>query len=217
LSSFVTILQKNAAHILTDGSIYEADGTLVGIGPKVRLLPHLNAAMALRGPHVLLAPIAEGLSAATSFDVLKEGIVSTLQAYVEHCPQLFQLCEAGREFEVVVAGISETAGPSAYLVASHDRYGEPWTVIELTGLSLTPSNDAVLGGVAETAAGRDADDLDPEVDGLAILQAQRSAYAGAFVGGFAQLTTIDGAGVHSRVIHRWNDWLVKDWLRERAA
>lgn len=205
MSAINTLAKSDCVHLYTDAAIYQPDGYLTGIGPKVRLLPHINAAMAMRGAYLGFAPIAEELSMAPSFDVLKELIVPTLQACAKHYSSLLEQCAAGPEFEVVIAGLSENGGPNAYLVASHDRYGHAWRIIELEGLSVTPANDAVQARIREIAAGRDANDMDPDVDGLAILEAQRAADAGAFVGGFAQITTIDAAGVHSRVLRRWPD------------
>lgn len=209
MSAINVLLQSNAVHVFTDAAIYQPDGALVGIGPKQRLLPHLNAAMAMRGAYLGLAPIAEELSAAPSFDALREGVVPTLQACAEYYAHLLNQCAAGPDFEIVVGGVSETTGPSAYIIASHNRYGEPWTILDLEGLSVTPANEAVQRRISEIANGRAADDLDPAVDGLAVLEAQRAGDAGAFVGGFAQLTTIDPAGLHSRILRRWPDEIGK--------
>lgn len=209
MSAINVLIQTNRVHLFTDAAIYQLNGELAGIGPKVRMMPHINAAMAMRGSFLGLAPIAEELSVAPSFDKLREGIVPCLQACAETYGHLLNQCSAGPDFEVVIAGMSETGGPSAYLVASHNRYGEPWSIVELAGLSATPASDAVHQRVFATADGRDADQLDPVVDGLAILEAQRAHRFDDVVciGGFAQLTTIDADGVHSRIIHRWPDKL----------
>ena len=54
------------AHLFTDGAIYQPDGTLTMIGPKVRAVRHLSSAVAMRGPYLAFAPIMEEISAATS-------------------------------------------------------------------------------------------------------------------------------------------------------
>lgn len=53
---------------------------------------------------------------------------------------------AGAEFAVLVAGISETTGPMAYLLASHNRYGKAWRVADITAMevALMPSNSETL-------------------------------------------------------------------------
>lgn len=207
MSAINVLIQSDRVHLYTDGAIYQSDGELAGIGPKVRMMPHINAAMAMRGAFLGLAPIAEELSAAPSFDALRAGIIDCLKKCAVAYGHLLDQCSAGPDFEVVIAGMSETGGPSAYLVASHSRYGDPWSIVDLTGLSVTPASDAVHQSVFDIAAGRDADHLDPIVDGLAIMETQRAERSGAYVGGFAQLTTIDADGVHSRIIHRWPDRL----------
>jgi hypothetical protein len=145
--------------------------------------------------------------------------VPTLQACAEHYADLLNQCAARPDFEIVVARISKATGPSAYIVASHDRYGEPWTILDLGGLSVTPSPEAVHRIIGDIAFGRSADQLDPIVHGLAVLEAQRAVDAGALVGGFAQLTTIDSTGVRSRVIRRWPDEIGKliAPLQQKAA
>jgi len=207
MSAINVLIQTDRAHLYTDAAIYQPDGELVGIGPKVRMMPHINAAMAMRGAFLGLAPIAEELSAAPSFDALRAGIIDCLKKCAASYAHLLDQCSAGPDFEVVIAGISETTGPSAYLVASHSRYGDPWSIVDLSGLSLTPASDVVHQSVFAIADGRDADQLDPVADGLAIMEVQRAERSGAYVGGFAQLTTIDADGVHSRIIHRWPDRL----------
>ena len=207
MSAINVLIQTDRVHLYTDAAIYQPDGQLSGIGPKVRMMPHINAAIAMRGSFLGLAPIAEELSAAPSFDKLRGGIVDCLKKCVVAYGHLLDQCNFGPNFEVVIAGISETGRPVAYLVASHDRHGEPWSIVDLDGLSATPAPDVVHQRIYDIAAGRNADQLDPVADGLAIMEAQRAAGEGAFVGGFAQLTTIDADGVHSRVIHRFPDRL----------
>lgn len=207
MSAINVLIQSSCVHIYTDGAGYQPDGTLSIIVPKVRLLPHINAAMSMRGPAIGFAPVAEELSVASSFDGLRNGIVQCLQACVVAYEHLLSQCAAGPEFEVVVVGISEMTGPSAYLVPSHDRYGEPWSIIDLAGFSTTPASDVVCQRVREITAGRNADELDPVAYGLAVMEAQRACRFDDVVGvgGFAQLTTVDADGVHSRIIHRWDD------------
>lgn len=207
MSAINVLVQIDRVHLYTDAAIYQPDGELAGIGPKVRLMPHIHAAIAMRGAFLGLAPIAEELSAASSFDALRAGIVDCLKKCAVSYAHLLNQCSAGPDFEVVVAGMSETTGPSAYLVASHSRYGDPWSIVDLSGLSVTPASDPVHQHVFAIAAGRDADQLDPVADGLAIMEVQRAERSGAYVGGFAQLTTIDTECVQSRVIHRWPDKL----------
>lgn len=206
MSAINVLVQSDCVHLYTDAAAYQPDGRLDGIVQKARSMPHLNCAAAMRGAFVGFAPIMEEISAAgTSFDAQRENMPRLLQACAVAYDHLLSQCSHGPEFEVIIAGISETRGPSAYLVPSHDHYGEPWSIIDLEGLSATPASGVVHQRINEIAAGRNADQLDPITDGLAIMEAQRAEGSGAFVGGFAQLTTVDADGVHSRIIHRWPD------------
>lgn len=206
MSAINVLIQSDRVHLYTDAAAYQPDGRLDGIVQKVRSMPHLNCAAAMRGPFIGFAPIMEEISAArTSFDSLREAMPRLLRTCAVAYDHLLDQCSESPDFEVVIAGISETAGPSAYLVPSHACYGEPWSIIDLAGLSATPASEHVHQRIREIAASRSPDQLDPVADGLAIMEAQRAKGSGAFVGGFAQLTTIDADGVHSRVIHRWPD------------
>lgn len=211
MSAVNVLVQSNAVHLLTDAAIYQPDGMLSGLTQKVRSMPHLNCAAAMRGGYLGLAPIMEEISAAgTSFDSLKANMPALLRGCAAQYLHLLDRCAAGPEFEVVIAGISETDGPSAYVVPSHDRYGEPWTVTDLAGLVALPCDEHLLAEVQRIADGRSADDLDPIKDGLAIFDAQRahphlSNGDVCFVGGYAQLTTVTADGIASRIIRRWPD------------
>lgn len=46
------------------------------------------------------------------------------------------------------------------------------------------------------------DELDPERDGLRMLEIQRHRPSHG-IGGFAQLTTVTATGISTRIIHRW--------------
>jgi hypothetical protein len=172
--SAINVIVKSAeVHLLTDGAIYQ-DETLLSVGPKVNVLPHLNCAVAFRGPYTVRPILAELIGiAASSFDGLRARICELLrEASVVYAP-VFEACKFGADFEVVVAGWSED-GPQAYMVASHDRHGAPWTIIPLAGLCITPADDVIHANMmAALPAGCIADDLDPAVHGLAIMQIQR--------------------------------------------
>jgi hypothetical protein len=177
-------------------------------------MPHLSCAVAFRGPQSVRPILGELIGlAAPSFAELKAIIVSLLREASHAYAPLFESCSAGPDFEVVVAGWS-TEGPAAYMVASHDHYGTPWHIIELSGLCITPADETINERMLATLpADCSADDIDPAVHGLAILEIQRAhliennGIDGKFcaVGGFAQLTTVTADAVTSRIIRRWPD------------
>lgn len=67
-----------------------------------------------------------------------------------------------------------------------------------------PLDDEAAGSVSGLLGERDVDELDPEADGLEILQVQRRMPLEMPIGGFVQLTSVTTASVRSRVIHRWS-------------
>lgn len=211
------IRQKDAVHLVTDGAAYRADGTLHVKVQKVFPFTHLDAAMAWRGSP-LLAPIFAAYASvkATSFDHLRSiardmamtALSETQDAIIGHGGDV--------EFDMAIAGWSETAGPSSYFLCNHDRYASisAWQIVDLGPISLAPTNDAIDTALAAAYPhGADPDQLDPVVDGLRILEIQRKHpvdHAGGFgrvvaVGGFAQLTTIKPDAIEMKIIQRWPD------------
>ena len=214
MSAIITLIQKDAAHLLTDGAAYSPDGALQFVCQKVRLIPHLACAVAMRGPWNACPPIFEAISfAGRTFDELRENMVPLLQFCSEKYAPHFEVCDAGPDFEVHVVGISETDGPTGYIVSSHDRGIDPWSLITLDGFSFGPNNPQISARVfGRIAPGRYIDDLDAAADGLATLEIMREIPAAtiagddqAMVGGFAQLTSIGSDGITSRILKRWPD------------
>mgnify|MGYP001002900966 CR=1 FL=1 len=213
MSAINAIIQRDAVHLLTDAASYDSAGNLVAAIPKVALLPRINAAMACRGPRASVPLFCDLLNAAaSSYDELKAKAPTFLRDLRPMLAVTFAYCELGDDFDVVVAGISESVGPDAYLVCSHQRYGvEPWTVVQFGGLAMMPA-DAAMKARVFASIPDNVDLVDPERDGRIILEAQRAFpmdhggdrnFVG--VGGFAQLTSITREGISTRVIHRWSD------------
>ncbi|MDB5579628.1 MAG: hypothetical protein JWR80_4804 [Bradyrhizobium sp.] len=216
MSAVNIIVQSDAVHLLTDGACYNDDGTMIAIGPKVTAIPHLSCAVAFRGPQSARPILSEliGISAPT-FDTMRASVADLLRRAAEAYAPLFEQCSQGADFEAIVAGISETDGPYAFIVPSHSRFGtEPFVVVPIGGLTCTPNNDAILAEiVAALPADCAADDIDPQTHGLAVMEIQRAHLIDnngidghfAAVGGFAQLTTVTSEAVVTRILHRWPD------------
>lgn len=213
MTAINTIIQRDAVRIVSDAASYAADGNLVAVAPKVALLPHLNAAIACRGPHISVPLFADLLGAvASTYDDLKAKAPAFIRDLLPMFEASFSQCQFGGDFDVVVAGISETTGPDAWLVCSHTRYSvEPFSLVQLAGLTLLPGDPAIHEAV-RAAVPHDVEAFDIERDGLAVLEAQRAhavEHAGGRwltgVGGFAQVTSITREGISTRVIHRWYD------------
>ncbi|RWE07671.1 MAG: hypothetical protein EOS23_26480 [Mesorhizobium sp.] len=183
----------DSVHIVTDGRA--GVGLTFGTVPKVIPIPHLNAMVATRGPARLLGLMTLMLcTKAAAFDDLP-GELSRLKWICGQMTEPWQVETLSAEFDVVVAGIG-SKGPAAYVVSNHGLHGfKPWEVFEIPQFLATPPPgqdvfDAVFG----------ADD--PLAEMPRLVDAQR---ADPSVGGFAQLTSIEPAGISTRIVRDYRN------------
>jgi hypothetical protein len=207
LTAINVLKQKDAVHLVSDGAAYDAKKRLVSVGPKVFPLPHLNAAIGVRGPTVALPILVHFIGhGATSYDGLKRNIVGILKQAQANARTVLGQSVAGAAFEVAIGGISETRGPDAYVVACNDQgVVSPLTQInELGFMPSTPGVDAFI----RTQNGKTIDAAD---FGLNVIELQRAAkFDGVCgVGGFAQITTVRRTGIETKLLHRWPDQIGK--------
>lgn len=177
-----------SVHLLTDGRV--SDGVGFGTVAKMMPLAHLNAAVAIRGPARLLGLMALILCPkAASFDDLV-GELRRLEWICGQMSEPWQIETLAADFDVVIAGIG-SAGPAAYLVSNHAKHGfAPWQVFEIPHFLVTPPVGQYL---FDRVFGAD----DPLAEMPRLVDAQR---AHPSVGGFAQLTSIDRAGISTRIV-----------------
>lgn len=213
------IIASDCAHIISDALIWDTDSQeILALCPKTILLPHLHCAATVRSTSfAAFQTLALALSTSTagSYDELKAGIVDLVREVDRN------LKEVGVDgaFELSVAGFSESTGPNGFRIttlevppgADADTI-QPWTIIEMPrGFNPNPCKSRADEEEIRAAIERAPRSLDGHA--VAALQAQRaiaireaaSGLSPCWVGGFAQLTTIDADGVHSRIIHRWPD------------
>jgi hypothetical protein len=195
--------QKHAVHLISDGASYDEHQRLVSAGPKVFALPHINAAIGIRGPTVALPLMAHFVGhAASSFDGLKSQIVSVLKNAFGLCGTVLDRAWSGSNFEVVVGGISQRTGPDAYVVGCQ---GGEWSITDVPDIGFLPATPGtefyfaskMLSKVSST------DDVDPSAFGIEVIEIQRGATSR--VGSFAQLTSISSLGIETKIIRRWQD------------
>jgi hypothetical protein len=125
VSAFQCFTYPDRVEILTDGALYDDDGRLTAITRKVWTSVSVPLAITGRGDFYrikAIADVARMFSECGSFDQTLEqlnGFLAPLGG--EDVPY----------FEVIVAGISETVGPSVYFAAPANVYGLPnfkaWT------------------------------------------------------------------------------------------
>ena len=100
------------------------------------------------------------------------------------------------KLDFVFAGVSED-GPDAFIVCSHDRWGQPWTNIPIGGLTNIPGYQAIVDAL-------DLSNIDPVRDGLRMLEMKRAS-PDYCVGCFGQISSIYSDRIESRIIHRWSE------------
>lgn len=181
----------DAVHLLTDGLV--GAGGAFGTVAKVMPLPHLNAAIATRGPARLLGLMSLLLCVETSsFDDLA-AVLRRLQWICGQMSESWQVETLAAEFDLVVAGIGPT-GPQAYLVSNHNHHGfKPWQVFEIPYCLATPTIDQAL---LESVFWSD----EPLAQMPNLIDAQCSHPS---VGGFAQLTSVKSDCITTKVIRRY--------------
>lgn len=213
--SAVNIMRGTEEILLwTDAASYLADGTVGSFGGKVIPLPHLNCAMAARAPRLFGPLIADHLGGTfETFDALVEGFAAEVQAATIVHASLFRLCTLGADFELYVAGWSESRQrPESYILTNTTRHeGLPaWTLSELQPLSIAPWDEDLAGRVeAEFAGGVTGND--PVDVGMRLIELQRTVKAVPVegygemhgVGGFCQLTVIKPHGITMQVLRWW--------------
>lgn len=206
--------QRDAVHILSDGAMWNAEGCVIANAPKCFQLPHVNAAVAIRGPALGLPMIAECMSGFNGYDDMKRGAVDALHSAIDSIRAMTQHPDLFGDVQLFVGGWSESTDSDAYTILTEPSSGVPaWEVVSLAEHSFTPfdANGPVHHAIWDIFAGRSVNELDPRVDGLAIMEAQRRHKAATsigrvhVVGGFAQLTTVTAKSITTEILKRWSD------------
>lgn len=201
--------------VLTDGASYDSDGVVVGLVNKVAAFPHLNAALTANGPAFFLALLAARIhDAFTSFDELVAGIVDRVRQSVRADKSFFDQV-GGTRFVLYVAGISESRGPEAWMLASEDGDGfRAWHLEPLGQGIIKPASSDFMADLHEIPGmTTDPDEFDPATHGLMIMEEQRRRpweIVGAgqnrhIIGGFVQFTAVSREGIEARILQRWPD------------
>jgi hypothetical protein len=201
--------------VWTDGASYLADGTLMTVSGKVEILAHLNAVVAARAPSLFLPLIAHHLGQAfDTFDAMVAGLSEAVQVGVALHSRIFDLCDLGADFDLIVVGWSNARGRcETWTLFSQDRGdAKAWTAHEMGPVMLAPY-DGPLGDRLALTDAQLAGGLHPIDDGLRIIEAQRAVAApqggraqpSHGVGAFAQMTLVGRDHIETRIMRRWPD------------
>ena len=214
--SAINVLQyPDGAAVWTDGAHYLADGTMMAVAPKIEALPHLHAILAARAPSLFLPLMAYRLGTEfATFDALVEGMAVAVRIGFALHSALFDRCDHGADFNLVVVGWSESRGRCETWVMSSVLFGEmePWNPQEMGPVLLMPYDDD-LGDRLILTPEQLAGGLHPVEDGLRIIEAQRGVAAcqggreepSHGVGGFAQMTFVGRHQITTAIMRRWPD------------
>lgn len=202
MTALNVIIQADRVHLISDGAGTGADGKFAHLTHKVVPLPHLSAAVGVRGVQALRNASIDVVSAcATSFDGLRANLGPTLRAAFEPHEAAW-LKQFGPEFakaEIVVAGWSERRGPTGFVLATSDTNaasGLPaWTPVDIPGAYFSPSNESLSAEFAPLQL-----DFD---EARAVELIERQAALRSDVGGFVQISTVRRHAIESRILKNW--------------
>lgn len=204
MSAFYAMAYADRVELLTDGSVYLPDGTLIDICEKVWRSPGLPLAVTGRG--------------SMAFEAFAETILAmpddSVDAVIERTRTLLDQAKAvslpAGPCEVLVAGISETQGPFLAFFTTADIYPHyvPLTLHDVGpqfggGNALTPDEIAGLpsaeNGLAEIGvplfeAMRRKLGLNPAAPHLPAIHG---------IGGHVDLTVIAAGGATTTRLHEW--------------
>lgn len=213
MSAYAAVRTADAVHVLTDGGMYdETKGTLIGTMGKIFLMPKQNAVMTQRGSGVVGSVLIPKMSTfGETFDELKARVGPEMRDWLKPAIETDKAAGAAWvNFDILIAGISESRGPHSYVVPSYDHPTfeaiKAWTPFDPGPVMMAPGDDRILATV-------DPATFDPVKDGIRIMEAQRqilepqgqSAELRYIVAGFVQLTTVTAGSITTKIIHRWPD------------
>lgn len=212
----ISLLHEDRIELLSDGAIYEPDGTITEIREKVKVSNRIPMAIQAVG-HApagdILGTFFIGLTDHYSFDETINLIATMLEK------QKGREIPEGKNFGFFISGISESLGPCHYFtwslpVESYEQFDLiRWSGRELGNSSGITEEEIAAIGITEEVYESGAFDF--RTYGLPIAEAMRRTKATNFmepdkparyiVGGFLQLTTITASGTFTELLQIWPD------------
>jgi len=222
MTAINVIRQSCAVHILSDGVFCNAEGIVCELGPNAFALPHLPAALAVRGPTQFMPFLVHRLGReCQSFDELLTRVVPVALEVHISIPMILGYGDVSPNFDLIVVGWSTRKNqPESFLVTpqrdAHEDNYKTWQLVELPDVLIAPAVDMAQVQFLNWQLPTSAEAFQPDTDGVKLLEAQRLSRGrlnvrypdeniGFTVGGFIQLTSISPRGVSSSVLHRWPD------------
>lgn len=203
MSAFIAVKYADRVEVMTDGAMYEDDGTLVAIERKIHVSTVVPLAVTGRGHNV-----AEVATVITS-------IADACGSFDDTIDRMYRLLAmrkgttVPKDAEFLIAGISERHGPVLlhFATTQIQGYPEAWTIQDL--------GDGVLAGGSEIPPpelyeGREFKDFGPDILKLARTQKSinptRPDLPPVFgIGGRIDHTVVTTSQIVVECIHRWPD------------
>lgn len=202
MTGHIVILQPAAVHVISDG-LAAGQGRQTGCA-KAFPLPHLNAIVGIRGhvPHFNVISLIA--ATATTFDGAADNLESIARGFAEDAARFMPACPDA-DFDVILAGFSETRGIEANYVGGRPPTGEPYERWRLSGpVTALPGERGAQEAVESIVA--DPNTFDVHNRGHAAMNAIRRRYP-EIVGNFTQSTSLivdqDGPYIISEIVGRW--------------
>lgn len=231
MTAISAIRRSDGIYLLTDGAVYNSEGVILKIAPKVLMFPQCPAALAVRGSELvaqnLLSLQVEGFA---NFDELLEYLPIGLRVATELAQPIAQFGLGGGRAEVVACGWSKERGrPEIWVVSNRDTkvIGQDGGLTDIAAFEATESLTPYLGveppkELAEEfgfGLPENPDEFDPFRHGVAWMHCLRrmdgdeehfpheaqTLASLSTVGGFVQMTTLYQSGLDSRIVLRWPD------------
>lgn len=192
--------------VVTDGLVHNESRDLTS---KVVALPHLNAVIMSNGAMGVASMVALGASQAYGFDDLKLNFADLVRQCVDSYPDMMSP-KSNSDFEVYVAGWSETLGPDFFWMPGHNRRVNAKAFRRVDrdkqDLLFQPTTQSILLDIIKSWQGRTVDQLDMDVEGPRVIEIQRKHLNASFpdqIGGHALVTTITKHSIESHIAKRW--------------
>ncbi|MBU4529769.1 MAG: hypothetical protein KUA43_08830 [Hoeflea sp.] len=212
MSAINVFLTDEAAHVFTDGAMYDLDagGKILGVCSKPLTLPHLNAVIASTGyiyvNYMLMGAICD--SRVSSFDELKDHFGAIVKKASAEALKIPGMPKGLGFFETVIAGWSERADrPQAYAMDRGFGGLDASRPMQTRKVYRKPDHPE-LPKTKRTEH--------VEADGLSLMEDQRRLLFGSHdapgleahaVGGFCQMTTVTRDGISMKILRRWPDFI----------
>ncbi|OBQ58032.1 hypothetical protein EFV37_13160 [Mesorhizobium loti] len=214
LSALSSAISPDAVIVLTDGAVYDRDGTLLKVARKVAVSERLPLAVAYRGNLDFGEDVSQRIIAAaerSGFDQMLAEIAAALP-WLPSSPML----------EVLIAGVSETAGPMHRMFQNRPaKYGcAPSTLIDPGPLHWGFGTDGraitlQAMGVPAPAGGQTIQAW-LSMHGVSIFEYFRNFPVPIdpfdantdrqhLIGGILDITVVKRGSVSTTMLHRWPD------------